>query len=108
MQVRSLRDSYSGLPGKVISGDPSQQKSGAWTKKLTIEMQKDEVGANVAARAGFEPTTHRSNGIDSNNAPPRPTFDLSLSAAAWNVTRSADPWRVRYLIHLSIGRLVDW
>ena len=27
----------------------------------------------VAARAGFEPATLRSNGIDSTNAPPRPT-----------------------------------
>ena len=31
-------------------------------------------GPCVAARAGFAPTTHRSNGIDSTNAPPRPTI----------------------------------
>src|SRR6218665_2245718 len=31
-------------------------------------------GPYVAARAGFEPATLLSNGIDSNNAPPRPTY----------------------------------
>src|SRR6218665_716453 len=31
-------------------------------------------GPYVAARAGFEPTTVRSKGIDSTNAPPRPTI----------------------------------
>ena len=34
-------------------------------------------GPYVAARAGFEPTTLRSKGIDSTNVPPRPTRSMT-------------------------------
>ena len=33
----------------------------------------------VAARAGFEPSTLQSKGIDSTNAPPRPTCIISVA-----------------------------
>jgi|SRR6218665_338317 len=40
-------------------------------------------GPYVAARAGFEPTTLRTKGVDSTKAPPRPTPSLVFSASIW-------------------------
>ena len=50
-----------------------------FTRRSAIQAAASEglvQGPYVAARAGFELATLRSKGIDSTNAPPRPTFNI--------------------------------
>src|SRR6218665_1071213 len=47
-------------------------------------------GPYMAARAGFEPTTLRSNRVVSTNAPPCPTIAFSLLCCVYVVVRCKD------------------
>ena len=52
---------------------------GVSRRKRHRQLRMKDVCKDVAARAGFEPTTLRSTGIDSNNEPPRPNMVVTPS-----------------------------